>query len=302
VEGVKVSRSLWTRAGLTWWGILHRLWLQLWEDEVLGRCAELAYFFLFSAFPLLLFLTTLLGYLAGQNAALRWDLFWYIARISPSDEVTALLNNTLNEITAARSGSKLYFSLAAAVWVASNGMIAVSRTLNRACGLRETRPWWKRRLVAILLTIAFAAQVIAALGLILYGGVIADKLAERLEIGVYLVVLWHLLRWFLVAVFLLFSFEVVYNYAPNLGPAANRQWGTPGAVTGVTLFLGASYGFRLYLGYFQSYTKAYGGLGAVILLLVWFYFTAFSLIMGGEVNSEIAREISERKGEGREAL
>jgi membrane protein len=302
VEGVKVSRSLWTRAGLTWWGILHRLWLQLWEDEVLGRCAELAYFFLFSAFPLLLFLTTLLGYLAGRNAALRWDLFWYIARISPSDEVTSLLNNTLNEITAARSGSKLYFSLAAAVWVASNGMIAVSRTLNRACGLRETRPWWKRRLVAVLLTIAFAAQVIAALGLILYGGVIADRLAEHLEIGVYLVVLWHLLRWFLVAVFLLFSFEVVYNYAPNLGETANRQWGTPGAVTGVTLFLGASYGFRLYLGYFQSYTKAYGGLGAVILLLVWFYLTAFSLIMGGEVNSEIAREISERKGEAREAL
>jgi membrane protein len=301
---VKVSRvtTLWTRAGLTWGQILHRLWLQVWEDEVLGRCAELAYFFLFSAFPLLLFLTTLLGYLAGQNAALRWDLFWYIARISPSDEVTSLLNNTLNEITAARSGSKLYFSLAAAVWVASNGMIAVSRTLNRACGLRETRPWWKRRLVAILLTIAFTAQVIAALGLILYGGVIADKLAERLEIGVYLVVLWHLLRWLLVAVFLLFSFEVVYNYAPNLGETANRQWGTPGAVTGVSLFLGASYGFRVYLGYFQSYTKAYGGLGAVILLLVWFYLTAFSLIMGGEVNSEIAREISERKGEAREAL
>ena len=286
---------MWTRAGLTWGQILHRLWLQLWEDEVLGRCAELAYFFLFSAFPLLLFLTTLLGYLAGQNAALRWDLFWYIARISPSDEVTALLNNTLNEITASRSGSKLYFSLAAAVWVASNGMIAVSRTLNRACGLRETRPWWKRRLVAVLLTIAFNAQVIAALGLILYGGVIVDRLAERLEIGVYLVVLWHLLRWLLVAAFLLFSFEVVYNYAPNLGERANRQWGTPGAVTGVTLFLCVSYGFRVYLGYFQSYTKAYGGLGAVILLLVWFYLTAFSIIMGGEVNSEIAREISERK-------
>lgn len=287
--------SLWTRAGLTWWGFAQRLWSQLWEDEVLGRCAELAYYFLFSIFPLLLFLTTLLGYLAGKDASLRWDLFWFIARISPSDDVTKLLNDTLNEITAARSGGKLYLSLLAAVWVASNGMIAVSRTLNRACGLRETRPWWRRRLIAIVLTVVFAAQLIAALGLLLYGGVIADALAERLEAGSYLLIVWHLVRWLLVPVFLLLSFEMIYNYAPDLGDNPNRQWGTPGAVTGVILFLGASLGLRLYLAYFQSYTKTYGGLGAVILLLTWFYFTAFAIIMGGEVNSELAREIAERK-------
>jgi len=287
--------TLWTRAGLTWRGFALRLWGQLWEDEVLGRCGELAYFFLFSVFPLLLFLTTLLGYLAGKDATLRWDLFWLLARISPSDDVTKLLNDTLNEITAARSGGKLYLSLLAAVWVASNGMIAVSRTLNRACGLRETRPWWKRRLIAIVLTVFFTAQVIAALGLILYGGVIADALAGRLQDGSYLVITWHLVRWLLVPIFLLLSFEMIYNYAPNLGDAANRQWGTPGAVTGVVLFLGASLGLRLYLAYFQSYTTAYGGLGAVILLLTWFYLIAFAIIMGGEVNSEIAREIAERR-------
>jgi membrane protein len=289
--------TLWTRAGLTWTGLLRKLWLQLWEDEVLGRCAELAYFFLFSIFPLLLFLTTLLGYLAGQNAGLRWNLFWLIARISPSGEVTALLNHTLEEIAAARSGGKLYLGLLAAVWVASNGMIAVSRTLNRACGLRETRPWWMRRLMAIALTVTFSAFVIAALALVLYGGEIADIVAEHLENGPYLVALWHLMRWILVAGFLLLSFETVYNYAPNLGPRANRQWGTPGAVTGVTLFLGASIGFRYYLFYFKSYTKAYGSLGAVILLLIWFYLTAFAIIMGGEVNSEIANEVAARHRE-----
>jgi len=284
--------TLWTRAGLTWWGFALRLWNQLWEDEVPGSCAELAYYFLFSVFPLLLFLTTLLGYLAGKNAALRWDLFWFIARLSPSDDVTKLLNDTLDEITTARSGGKLYLGLLAAIWVASNGMIAVSRTLNRACGLRETRPWWKRRLIAVALTVLFAAQIVAALALILYGGVIADALAERLEAGSYLLITWHLARWLLVPFFLLLSFEMVYNYAPDLGDAPNRQWGTPGAVTGVVLFLGASLGFRLYLVYFQSYTKAYGGLGAVILLLTWFYLIAFAILMGGEVNSEIAREIA----------
>lgn len=292
-----LRKSLWTRAGLTWRELFLRFWLQLWEDEVLGRCAELSYFFLFSVFPLLLFLTTLLGYLAGQNAGLRWNLFWLIARISPSADVTALLNRTLDEIAAARSGSKLYLGLLAAVWVASNGMIAVSRTLNRACGFRETRPWWVRRLVAMGLTAGFSVLIIGALGLIFYGGEIADALAEHLEIGPYLVALWHLVRWLLVSCFLFLSFETVYNYGPNVGGNKNRHWMTPGAMTGVVLFLGASIGFRYYLVYFSSYTKAYGSLGAVILLLIWFYLTAFSVIMGGEVNSEIAREIAARREE-----
>jgi membrane protein len=293
--------SLWTRAGLTWRELFLRLWRQLSEDEVLGRCAELAYFFLFSIFPLLLFLTTLLGYLAGQSPGLRWNLFWLIARISPSGEVTALLNKTLTEITGARSGGKLSLGLVIAVWVASNGMMAVSRTLNRAYGLRETRRLWQRRLVAVVLTVCFAALVITALGLVLYGGEIANAFAEHLENGPYLVALWHLARWLLVAGCLVLSFDMVYNYAPNLAPrtgpgaGANRRWGTPGAITGVLLFLGASIGFRYYLLYFKSYTKAYGSLGAVILLLIWFYLTAFAIIMGGEVNSEIARELAERR-------
>ncbi|HEX7185864.1 MAG TPA: YihY/virulence factor BrkB family protein [Thermoanaerobaculia bacterium] len=289
--------SLWTRAGLTWREFGMRLLRQVWEDEVLGRCAELAYFFLFSIFPLLLFLTTLLGYLAGASAGLRWNLFWYIARISPSDEITALLTNTLNEVTVARSGFKLYLSLFLAIWIASNGMIAVSRTLNTACGLKETRRWWRRRIVAVVLTVAFAALILCALVLIFYGGVIAEKLTQRFAIGPVLVLFWNFLRWPLVIVFLLISFEMVYNYAPNLGDTPNRQWGTPGAVTAVVLFLGVSYGLRLYLFYFHTYSTAYGSLGAVILMLVWFYFSAFALLMGGEVNSEIAREIVRLKEE-----
>ena len=289
--------SLWTRAGLTWRQFGVRLLHQIWEDEVLGRCAELAYVFLFSVFPMLLFLTTLLGYLAEANPALRWILFGYLARISPSRDVTALLNNTLSEIAAARTGTKLYLSLITAVWVASNGMIAVSRTLNTACGLKETRRWWKRRLIAIALTLTFSVLIICALGLIFYGSTLGEAVAERLGIGWVFAVAWHLLQWPLVLVFVLISFEIIYNYAPNLGSSPNRQWGTPGAVTGVTLWLLASFGLRLYLSYRHAFTTAYGSLGAVILLLVWFYLTAFAILMGGEVNSEIARELARLRGE-----
>lgn len=293
--------SLWTRGGLTWKELGVRLWRQVWEDELLGRSAELSYFFLFSVFPLLLFLTTLLGYLAGASTALRWNLFWYLARVSPSQEVTALLTNTLNEVTLARSGFKLYLSLFAAVWIASNGMIAVGRTLNTACGLKETRRWWKRRIISIVLTLVFAVLIICALAVIFYGGAIAAILAESL--GTFFAVAWQVVKWPLLLVFVILSFEMVYNYAPNLGESPSRQWGTPGAVTAVALFLLASFGLRLYLVYFHAYSTAYGSLGAVILLMIWFYLTGFAILMGGEVNSEIGKEISRLRDqeEGRES-
>jgi membrane protein len=293
--------TLWTRAGLTWKELAVRLWRQVYADELFGRCAELAYFFLFSVFPLLLFMTTLLGYLAEANPRLEQSLFRYVARVSPSRDVTALLNQTLTEIRSARTGFKLYLSLAAAVWVASNGMLAVSRTLNIACGLKESRPWWWRRLLAVLLTVGFAVLIVSALVLLFYGAAVGEAIADRLGVGILFSAAWHVfLRWPLILAFVILSFEMVYNYAPNLGTAQRRHWVSPGAVAGVGLWLLASFGLRIYLQYFHSYTTAYGSLGAVIVMLVWFYFTAFAILMGGEINSEISRELASQRGEKRQ--
>jgi membrane protein len=280
--------SLWIRAGVPSKDLVRRIFLQIYEDQVFGHCAELAYYFLFSLFPLLLFLTTLLGYLAEADAELRVNLFSYLSRISPSQDIINLLAGTLREITQGKGTAKLSVGLLVAIWASSNGMLAVGSTLNHACGLKETRPWWKRRLGAMLLTVTFAVLLVAALALMILGGDIGEALAQRVGLGTVFAVAWRLVQWPLVLVFLFVSFEVVYNYAPNLGNRP-RAWGTPGAVTAVVLWLGATVGYRIYLGYFHAYSKTYGSLGAVILLLVWFYLTAFALLMGGEVNSEIAR-------------
>ena len=269
---------------------------QIWQDELLGRCAELAYFFLFSIFPLLLFLTTLLGYAAGASDELRKNLFLYLAEVSPSVEVFDLLVGTLTEITRERTGVKLWLSLLVTIWVASNGMLAVARTLNHACGLKETRPLWKRR--------GHRHRAHLQLGRAHRLGALPHPLRRH-----HRQALWPsasasappspslgiVLQWPLVLVFLVIGFEMVYNYAPNLGDSPARQWGTPGAITGVALWLLASFGLRLYLSYFGAFSTAYGSLGAVIVLLLWFYLTAFAILMGGEVNSEIAREISEQR-------
>jgi membrane protein len=286
--------TLWTKAGLAWRDLVVRLFKQIYEDELLARCAELAYFFLFAIFPLLLFLTTLLGYV-GAHSELRADLFRLLARFSPSKDVTTLLHGTLDEITRGRNGAKLSLSLAVALWVSSNGMLAVSRTLNHAYGLKETRKWWWRRIVALALTLAFSLLVIIALALIFSGGSVGEALASQVGLGIAFYVAWHVfVRWPLILLFLVISFEMVYNFAPNLGKKPNRHWVTPGGVAGVLLWLLACFGLRLYLAYFHSYTTTYGSLGAVILLLVWFYLTAFAILMGGEINSEIGKQLSSR--------
>lgn len=286
--------SLWTRAGLSWRELGLRVWHQIFEDALLGHCAELAYYFLFSIFPLLLFLTTLLGYLAEASDEVRVNLFTYIARISPSADVTQLLADTLQEIARGRGKTKLSLGLVGALWVASNGMSAVGGTLNSAYGFRETRRWWTRRLIAIALTVTFAALLVSALVVMIAGGTIGEALAQRFGLGLLYALLWRLFQWPLVVFVLVISFEMVYNYAPNVGRRARREWWTPGAVTGVALWLGATFGLRLYLSYVHTYSRTYGGLGAVILLLIWFYLTGFAILMGGEVNSEIARALAKR--------
>ncbi len=293
--------SMWRRGGLSWWQLLVRVWREIWIDQVPGRCAELAYYFLFSVFPLLLFLTSLLGYVAGPESRLRHILFVYVGRFAPSPDVPALLAGTLDQVIIHRGGATLSLSLLVAVWVASTGMLALGRTLNSAYGVEETRPWWWRRLVAIGLTLGFAVLTIGALTVLLYGHQIGEGLANALGVGPAFVTVWHVVRWPMVLAFVLLSFEVVYNFAPNLGGAVRRSWATPGAVVGVCLWLAVSFGLRLYLTEVRGYAAAYGSLGAVFVMLLWFYLTALAIVVGGEVNSVIWRQIAALRHRGRAA-
>jgi membrane protein len=292
--------SLWTKGGIRWWKLLRRFVDRVQKDQMFGHCAELSYHFLFSVFPLLLFLTTLLGYLAQANPDLRVNLFSYLGRLSPSQDIIQLLTNTLAEITQVRGTAKLSIGLLVAIWASSNGVLAIGSALNTACGLEETRPWWKRRLVAVVLTLTFAILLVSALAILILSGFVGEALAQRVGLGRFFAVAWRLFQWPLVVLFLLLSVEMLYNFAPDLGQGdKHRGWGTPGAFTAVGLGIGASLGYRIYLVYFHSYSRTYGSLGAVILLLLWLYITAFAILMGGEVNSELARVREEEKERGK---
>jgi membrane protein len=198
------------------------------------------------------------------------------------------------EVSSASGGGKISFGIIAALWAASNGMGAISDSLNVAYHVEESRPWWKQRLTAVALTIVLAFLIISALVLVLYGGRIADGLAASYGFGAVFTVGWKILQWPIVLVFLLLGFELIYYWAPDLGDQ-DWKWVTPGSVAALTLWLLVSLGFRLYLHFFDSYSKTYGSMGAVIVLMLWFYLTGASILIGGEINSDL-EDAAARKG------
>jgi membrane protein len=283
--------SLWGLGGLTWRDLGKRVWGEIQEDDVFGRAAQLAYYFLLALFPLLLFLTSVIGLVMGSGTGLRHKLFSYLSQVLPGDAFK-LVDSTMFEVSQTSGGGKVAFGILAALWAASNGMGAVTQALNVAYDVEESRPWWKQRLTAVGLTVALSVLIISALALMFYGGEIGEHLAARLDSGEVFKAVWNVLQWPIVLLFVLLTYALIYYYAPDL-KHQKWYWITPGSVAGVALWLLASFGFRFYLDLFDRYSVTYGSLGAVIVLLLWFYLTGAAILVGGKVNAEIEHAAAE---------
>ena len=277
--------SLWKLGGLRWIELAKRTWREIQEDDVFGRAAQLSYYFLLALFPLLLFLTSVIGLVLGSGTGVRHQLFGYLSRVMPPSAFQ-LIDSTLWELSAASGAGKISFGILAALWAASNGMGAITESLNVAYDVKETRPWWKQRLVSIGLTMALSVLIIAALVLVVAGGKIAEWLAAHYGFGPVFPTAWKIVQWPAVFAEMILAFALIYYFAPDFRKQA-WQWLTPGAAIGVALWLLVSLGFRVYLHFFDSYSATYGSLGAVIVLMLWLYFTGAAVLIGGEINSEI---------------
>lgn len=285
------ATSPWSLGGLTFTELGKRVWSEIDSDDVFGRAAQLAYYFLLALFPLLLFLVSILGVVAGDNPEMREDMFRYLGTVLPGD-AAQLVSSTVNETITKSGGGKISFGILAALWAASNGMGAICNSLNAAYGVKETRPFWKTRLTAIFLTIALAVLIITALVGVLYGHDIAEVVASKFGLGAAFEWTWKIVQWPIILAFVLLAFGLIYYFAPNV-EEASWHWVSPGAVMGVALWLVVSFGFSLYLSYFNSYNATYGSLGAVIILMLWFYLTGAAILIGGEINSEIEHAAAE---------
>jgi len=277
-------RSIWDLGGLRWRDLLYRSWGGMNQNDLLNRSYELAYNFLLAVFPLLLFLVALLGVFAAAGK-LRGDLFFYLAQLLPPAAYTVVVN-TLREVTKNSGGGKLTFGLLFALYAGSGGMTQLMTTLNAAYEVHEGRSWFMVRLVSIGLTITMSVLLITALLLILGGGSVLNYMGEALGLSTVILIAGKILQWTLALAFVVFAFAVIYYFAPDV-KEQHWYWITPGSVIGVTLWALASAGLRVYLHFFNSYNRTYGWLGAVMILMLWFYVTGVAFLIGGQVNSTI---------------
>lgn len=273
-----------------------RVWHQIERDEVFTRSAALSYYFVFALVPMMFFLMAVLGIFAGQSGHLRATLLNYFGRVMPPGALT-LIEKALSEVSRTSSGFKLIFGLVLSLWSGAGGISSIMDALNRCYHIVESRPYWKRMLVALGLTVALVALTVCALVMVLYGGSITEFVGRHLGLSTVIVMAWKLIQWPIALFFLVCAFALIYHW----GPDARRQWQwiTPGLAFGLSTWIGVSVLFRVYLHFYNSYSRSYGSLGAVIVLLLWLYITGLAILVGGEINSAI--EDAAEKGSHREA-
>jgi membrane protein len=200
-------------------------------------------------------------------------------------EMLELIKQQMVKIGEGRNGGLLSVGLFAAIWSSSGAMVAVLSAMNRAYGIEESRPWWKTRATAILLTLALAVFVVAAFTLIVAGPQLADFLAKHVGFGPVFVWSWKIVQWPLASFLVSTAFGLIYHYAPD----AEQEWAwiTPGAVAATVLWFAGTLAFRLYAVNVGHYDAAYGTIGGIILMLLWFFLTGLVIVIGAEMNAEI---------------
>jgi membrane protein len=289
-------KSLWNLRGVPVRVVAKRAWKSIMEDRIFGHAAELGFYFLLALFPTLFSASSILGLVARSTTRIYDNLLHYLALVIPTQAFGVVLQ-TFNETSAHASSGKLTFGLIAAIWSASVGISALQDTLNAVYKIEDSRSYIKARIEAIGLTILLIAIISCCLGSMLCGDFLAAVARHRIHeplMQMAAVVGIRLAGWMVATALLALTFAVVYYWAPDL-KARCWHWLTPGGAIGIVAWLLASLGFRIYLYFFNSYSVTYGSLGAVIILLMWFYITGLMLLAGAEINSEIEAAAAEMK-------
>lgn len=275
----------WRLRELNYSQLLRRTWCRFWADRILDQSAKLSFYFLLSLFPLLLFLIALLGRILQSGPVLQNALHKYLAAVVPK-AASGLIDATLQEITLGPGGGKLLLALLLALWAATQGMVAIIEALNIAYAVGESRPLWKKQLVALGLTMVSGVLFALALLLMIYGGRLSEMMARDLAFSSFIAGVWKVLEWPLLLGVVLIAFNIIYLYAPNVQHPRWR-WLMPGTFVGVSFWLMISLGFKLYVSLFGSLTVTYGSIGAMMILLMWLYMSTTAILIGGEINSEL---------------
>lgn len=257
------------------------------DVDVFGLAAQLAYFFLLSLFPFLLFLLNLIGYLPINVESVMEIMDFYAP-----DEIMTLIESNLDQLLGQTNGGLLSIGIIGTLWAASNAINAIMKAFNRAYDIDEDRSFFVTRLIAIVLTIAMVLVIVVSLLLPVFGQIIGEYIFAFVGLSDSFLQLWHTLRWVLSTVIFFIVLLFLYKLAPNKHISFGEAiWGT---IIGTIAWQVVSYGFSFYVSTFANYSVKYGSLGAIIILMIWFYLLGAIIIIGGIINSVISKFKKER--------
>lgn len=273
---------MWDLGGLSVAELVRRTVREAWEDEVFGMAGRLAFYHFIALFPLLLLLLMPLVRLARTGEAMQQLLSGSFRQFLPQ-AAAGFVTGAIHDLNADAHASGLLLATAAAsaVWAGINASWAMIVGLNTAYEIEEDRN--RRQIIGAAAALAFAVFVVIFTGLFA-----ANIVRVSLRTGAAEQIAVRVLEWLAIAAVLLVSFALFYRFGPNL-KARKWQWSTPGALFGALLWVAATLAFREYFDRFSSYPRIYGRAAAAAMLLMWFYMTSATVLLGAEMNSEIEK-------------
>jgi membrane protein len=260
------------------------------RNHTLQMAAALSYYFVVSFFPALILLSAIVAYLPIPdlfNQALS-----LMARLLPPDSMS-LVRTVLSDVITPNRGTFLSLGVLGTLWTSSGGFSAAIEALNIAYGVQDDRPFWKTRPLAMGLAVVIGALMLVALSVMIVGPAFGEWVAGRVHLSHLFVLVWPYIHWSIAIGFTIVAVEALYFLAPNV---KQRLWATlPGALVAVGCWIALSFLLGLYFRHFPSFNKTYGTLGAAIALMTWLYWTGFALLVGAELNCEIAKMSAQGK-------
>jgi membrane protein len=279
-----VASRLRLRVG-EWLHVLVRTGKAFLADDCLGLAQQIAFTSLLAFFPAVILVIGLLGLIPGAYDALV-DLLDTVAPQAVLDAIDVARQSSAG----AGAGSALAVAAGTvgALWAATGATGSVIKAVNRAHDLRETRPFWRVRLLAFALVFLAGLVLAMIFVLIVFGGPLGDAVARRAGLGHEFAILWAVVRWPIAFAGILFFLGLVYYLAPAERPSSRRSI-IPGSLLGAALWLVLSGLFALYTSFSSSYDRTYGSLAGAVVLLLWLNYSAVALLLGAELNAELRR-------------
>jgi len=270
-----------------WVDVFKRAAKEFLADDCMGLAQQVAFSALLAFLPTVILLIGLLG-LFGTGAFDSLEKF--VGSVAPHG-VVDMIDLAKKDAAQNKSGSAIAFvgGIFLALWAATGAMGAVVKAVNRAYERLETRPFWKVRLISLVLVFATGLVLAGTFLLIIFGGDLGDAIARRTPLDGGFKVFWNIARWPIAFVAVLLFFALVYFLAPDKDQRS-WKWVSPGSLVGSVIWLVLSGLFALYTSFSSSYDRTYGSLAGGIVLLLWLNYSAWAILFGAELNAELDRQ------------